>query len=168
MHRLVRLWKNGCKNNKELGCVMNMKKEVIVGVFVLVGLLCTAYLTVKLGRMEVFGSDGYELQARFTSASGLRVGASVEVAGVQVGRVALIDLDAEHSQAIITLSLDDRLKFTDDTIASIKTSGLIGDKYISLSPGGSGIFLAPGEEITDTESAVDLESLISKYAFGGV
>ncbi len=147
---------------------MNAKRDMVVGIFVLVGLLCTAYLTVKLGRMEVFGSEGYELQARFNSASGLRVGASVEVAGVQVGRVSLIALDTAHSQAIVTLVLDNSLRFTDDTIASIKTSGLIGDKYISLSPGGSEILLESGEEITDTESAVDIESLISKYAFGGV
>ncbi len=147
---------------------MNTQREIIVGIFVLIGLLCTAYLTVKLGRMEVFGSNGYELQARFNSAAGLRVGASVEVAGVQVGRVALIALDGQNSQAIVTLYLDNKLKFTDDTIASIKTSGLIGDKFISLSPGGSGIFLEEGEEITDTESAVDLESIISKFAFGGV
>ncbi len=147
---------------------MNTQREIVVGIFVLIGLLCTAYLTVKLGRMDVFGSNGYELQARFNSAAGLRVGASVEVAGVQVGRVSLISLDSNNSQAIVTLYLDNQLKFTDDTIASIKTSGLIGDKFISLSPGGSDIFLDAGEEITDTESAVDLESIISKFAFGGV
>ncbi len=118
--------------------------------------------------MEVFGSNGYKLQARFNSVAGLRVGASVEVAGVQVGRVSLISLDQKNSQAIVTLYLDNQLKFTDDTIASIKTSGLIGDKFISLSPGGSEILLEPGEEINDTESAVDLESIISKFAFGGV
>ncbi len=165
MQALAKHLKNGCRIK---GGGMNTKREVVVGIFVLIGLLCTAYLTVKLGRMEVFGSDAYELQARFTSASGLRVGASVEVAGVEVGKVSLIDLDAEHSQALVTLLLNNKLKFTDDTIASIKTSGLIGDKYINLSPGGSGIFLEAGEEITDTESAVDIESLISKYAFGGV
>ncbi len=147
---------------------MNTQREVFVGIFVLIGLLCTAYLTVKLGRMEVFGSNGYELQARFNSVAGLRVGASVEVAGVQVGRVAVIKLDNMSSQAIVTLYLDNQLKFTDDTIASIKTSGLIGDKFISLSPGGSDILLEAGDEISDTESAVDLESLISKFAFGGV
>ncbi len=150
------------------GNFMNTKREIVVGIFVLIGLLCTAYLTVKLGRMEVFGSDGYELQAKFTSAAGLRVGASVEVAGVQVGRVSLISLDPQHAQAVVTLFLDSSLKLTEDTIASVKTSGLIGDKYINLSPGGSDVFLESGEEITDTESAVDIESLISKYAFGGV
>ncbi len=147
---------------------MNTRREVVVGFFVLVGLLCTAYLTVKLGRMEVFGGDGYELQARFSSASGLRVGAAVEIAGVQMGRVSNMTLDINTSQAIVTLYLDNRLKITDDTIASIKTSGLIGDKYISLSLGGSDIVLTPGEEILETESAVDIESIISKFAFGGV
>ncbi|HIU17373.1 MAG TPA: outer membrane lipid asymmetry maintenance protein MlaD [Candidatus Avidesulfovibrio excrementigallinarum] len=147
---------------------MGKKKEVLVGLFVLIGLLCTAYLTVKLGRMEIGGGDGYTLQARFTSVSGLRVGAEVEIAGVRVGRVARIELDTAESMAVVTLQLDKQVKLTDDVIASVKTSGLIGDKYIDLQPGGVGEPLAPGDTITDTESAVDLEALISKYVFGKV
>ena len=147
-----------------------MKKsyEISVGIFVLIGLLCTAYLTVKLGKMEVLGNDGYSIVARFNSISGLRVGASVEIAGVQVGRVSKISLDTQTSQALATLRLNKELKLTEDTIASIKTSGLIGDKYISLTLGGSDLILSHGDELLETESAVDLESLISKFAFGGV
>ncbi len=147
---------------------MNTSKEIALGVFVLIGLICTAYLTVKLGRMEVFGGDGYEISARFGSISGLRVGAGVEISGVQVGRVSQVSLDMANAQAMVTLYLDNKVKLTEDTIASVKTSGLIGDKYINLSPGGSETFLAPGDEIIDTESAVDIESLIAKFAFGGV
>ncbi len=147
---------------------MNTSKEIALGVFVLIGLLCTAYLTVKLGRMEVFGGDGYEVSARFGSISGLRVGAAVEISGVQVGRVSNVSLDMENSQAHVTLYLDKKVKLTEDTIASVKTSGLIGDKYVNLSPGGADEILAPGDVIIDTESAVDIESLIAKFAFGGV
>ncbi len=147
---------------------MNISKEIWLGVFVLIGLMCTAYLTVKLGRMEVLGGDGYEVSARFNSISGLRVGASVEIAGVQVGRVIAVQLDEKNFQAKVSLYLDKNVILTDDTIASVKTSGLIGDKYISLAPGGSSDILSAGSEIIDTESAVDLESIISKFAFGGV
>ncbi len=147
---------------------MNTSREITVGIFVLIGFLCTAYLTVKLGRMELFNAQGYELTARFNSVSGLRVGASVEMAGVQVGRVSAISVDNERVQAVVTLRLDNTLKLSEDTIASVKTSGLIGDKYVNLAPGGAETVLTMGEEIVDTESAVDLESLLSKYAFGGV
>ena len=147
---------------------MSFNKEGAVGIFVLIGLLCVAYLTVKLGRMEVFQSGGYELSARFTSINGLRKGADIEVAGVKVGRVSGIRLDPAHGLAVVTLRLDDTLIVADDAIASIKTSGLIGDKYINLDPGGSDIKLKSGETISDTQSAVDLEELISKYVFGKV
>ena len=147
---------------------MNASREIAVGIFVLLGLLCTAYLTVKLGRMEVLRSEGYELAARFNSVAGLRVGADVELAGVPVGRVAGINLDVKTSQAVVTLRLRKDLRLSEDTIASVKTSGLIGDKYINLAPGGAEQYIAPGGEINETESAVDIESLLGKYAFGGV
>ncbi len=147
---------------------MKKSQEVTLGIFVLIGLLCTAYLTVKLGRMEIFGGDGYEVSANFGSISGLRVGASVEIAGVEVGRVSDISLDLQYAQAKVTLYLDKKVKLTEDTIASVKTSGLIGDKYINLSLGGSDVILTAGDSIIDTESAVDIESLIAKFAFGGV
>ena len=149
---------------------MNSFRETAVGIFVILGLLCVAYLAIKLGRMELFSQKGFELSARFDSASGLRTGADVELAGVPVGRVVAIRLDPDpmHTQAVVELRLDHDLQLSDDSIASIKTSGLIGDKYVSLSRGGSETILAPGGTITETESPMDLESLISKYAFGGV
>ncbi|MBQ7608927.1 MAG: outer membrane lipid asymmetry maintenance protein MlaD [Desulfovibrionaceae bacterium] len=145
-------------------------RETFVGLFVLIGLLCVAYLTVRLGKMDLFTETGFPLTARFTSVQGLRVGADVEMAGVCVGKVKAIELDeaSPRAQAIVHLLLTKDYKLSDDTIASIKTSGLIGDKYVTLSRGGSESLLGAGDEITDTESSVDLETLIGKYAFGGV
>ena len=149
---------------------MNSFRQTAVGIFVLLGLFCVAYLTIKLGKMEVFDSKGFELVANFNSVSGLRVGADVEMAGVPVGRVASIKLDDDLSrrQARVVLILDKDLQLPADTIASVKTSGLIGDKYVNLTAGGSEDILASGDTLEETESAVDIESLISKYALGGV
>lgn len=149
---------------------MKSYRNTVVGVFVLIGLLCVGYLTIKLGRMEMFSNKGFDVSARFDSASGLRVGADVELAGVPVGRVTAIRLDddPENTQAIVDIKLDRNLHLSDDTIASIKTAGLIGDKYVSLSRGGSESEIGEGGRIVDTESPIDLESLISKYALGGV
>lgn len=147
-----------------------MKKysfEFSVGVFVLIGLACLGYLTVKLGKMELFGSDGYTVTARFSSISGLKTGASVEIAGVQVGKVTGIDLGGDYA-AKVSMQIKKGLALSEDSIAAVKTSGLIGDKYISISLGGSGKHLADGGEIEETQSAVDIEALISKYVFGGV
>lgn len=143
-------------------------RETSVGIFVLIGLLCVGYLTVKLGRMELMSDKGYTVHARFTSITGLRVGAEVEIAGVPVGRVAAISLAPDRPVAMVSLRMREGVRLTDDVIASVKTSGLIGDKYIKLAPGGSPEQLGDGGEITETESAVDIESLISKYVFGGV
>ncbi len=143
-------------------------KETSVGVFVLVCLLCVGYLTIKLGKMEVMGDNTYSVYARFTSITGLRVGADVEVAGVPIGKVASIRLDTEDGRAKVSLAIRKDVTLSDDVIASVKTSGLIGDKYIKLSLGGSPELLGDGDEITETESAVDIEELISKYVFGGV
>lgn len=147
---------------------MTRAREIAVGIFVLIGLICLSYLTIKLGRMEIIADKGYQLTARFNSVSGLRVGADIELAGVPVGRVAGIRVDPARSQAIVLLHFRDNLQLPEDTIASIKTSGLIGDKYVNIAPGGSEQLLANGTELHETESAVDLESLIGKYAFGGV
>lgn len=147
-----------------------MKKysmECIVGIFMLIGLSCLAYMTIKLGKMEVFGNDGYTVTARFTSITGLKTGANVEIAGVPVGKVTGISLSQGYG-ADVRLLINNGILLTDDSIASIKTSGLIGDKYVSVSVGGSDAVLADGGEITETESSVDIEALISKYVFGGV
>ena len=147
---------------------MTFAKESIVGVFVVLGLVCVSYLTIKLGRMEVFDSSGYTVTARFSSVTGLRMGASVEIAGVAVGRVTSIRLDPESFMAEVDLRINDGVSLSDDVMASVKTSGLIGDKYISLAPGGSDPLRKNGDTITDTEPTLDLEALIGKVVFGGV
>ncbi len=148
-----------------------MKKysmETTVGIFVFIGLICVGYLTIKLGKMEIIGSNNYVLYARFNSVSGLKLDSSVEIAGVQIGRVTSIKLDPKTDMALVELKIQKGIQISDDSIASIKTSGLIGDKFIKITPGGSDDMLGPGGTITDTESAIDLEDLISKYIFGKV
>lgn len=148
-----------------------MKKasvETAVGIFVVIGILCVGYLTIKLGKMELMGDNYYPIYARFESVSGLSKGAYVEMAGVQIGQVESIALDQEMLVAKVKMKIQKDVVLTDDVIASVKTSGLIGDKYIKISPGGSDEVLKPGDIITETESALDLEELISKYVFGGV
>ena len=147
-----------------------MKKnslELTVGLFVLIGLICLGYLTIKLGKMEFFASKGYNISAIFDSVSGLKTGAGVEIAGVQVGRVTSISLNSQYA-ALVTMLINENVKLSEDSIASVKTSGLIGDKYISISLGGSNVMLPDNGTITETEPALDIENLISKYVFGGV
>ncbi len=146
-----------------------MKKanlELGVGLFVLAGLACLVYLAVHLGEMEIFGK-GYRVTADFDNISGLKLGAAVEVAGVEVGRVEEIQITPGH-QARLVLRLREGLKIYDDAIASIRTKGIIGDKFVKLSPGASGAAIGPGGRIRDTESAVEWEELISKYIHGKV
>lgn len=144
------------------------KLELLVGGFVLLGLAAILYLTVKLGAGSFIGGDHYTLEARFDNASGLNAGCSVHVAGVPVGRVESIRVDPGDFSAIATMTVLSGLHLPADSMASIKTSGLIGDKFISLSPGAETECLKPGDRITMTESSVDIESLIGKMAFGGV
>jgi phospholipid/cholesterol/gamma-HCH transport system substrate-binding protein len=147
-----------------------MKKisiETAVGIFMLIGIISVGYLSIRLGKMELTGDKYYPVFARFQSVSGLISGAHVELAGVHVGNVDSIKLDPKRLVAVVELKIQKGLKLSDDVIASVKTSGLIGDKYIDLVPGNSEMILKPGGLITETESAVDLESLISKYVFGG-
>jgi phospholipid/cholesterol/gamma-HCH transport system substrate-binding protein len=144
------------------------KMELLVGGFVLLGIAAILYLTIKLGAGSLFGADTYQLKVRFASASGLNAGASVHVAGVPVGRVEGIRVDPVDFNAIVTISVLKDLNLPTDSMASIKTSGLIGDKFILLSPGADDTNLAEGDLITLTESSVDLESLIGKMAFGSL
>jgi phospholipid/cholesterol/gamma-HCH transport system substrate-binding protein len=145
----------------------NRTIEFLVGCFVLVGLVAILYLAIQVGSARFFGSDSYSLQARFTSASGVNAGSRVEIAGVRVGTVQSVVLN-DRFYAIVTLELPKHIELDDDTIASVKTAGLIGDRFINLSPGGSGFPLEPGDMIVDTESALDIESLISRFALGGI
>jgi len=143
--------------------------ETIVGIFVFIGLLCLAYLSIKLGKMEMFGGDYYKVYADFDSVSGLKSGAAVEVAGVAVGKVGRIILDPKNgSRARVYLQIKGGVKLQDDVIASVRTSGIIGDKFIQVKPGGSDKILADGGRIRETESSVDLEELLSKYIHGQV
>lgn len=145
-----------------------LRLEMAVGLFVLFGLICVGYLTIRLGKMELLGENTYPLKASFRTVSGLKEGAEVELAGVSVGKVDAIRLNKKTYKAMITLEIDNGVELSDDTIASVKTSGLIGDKYIQLSPGGSPDILKPGDTIIETESPIDIEEIVSKYAFGSV
>ena len=143
-------------------------QELAVGIFVFIGINAVGYLTIKLGKMEVLAGDYYQVTARFQNVAGLKAGSTVEIAGVPVGRVAAITVNPENFNAIVTLKIEKRVVLTDDTIASVKTQGLIGDKFIKLSPGGSSTNLKSGDAMVDTESAVDLEELLSRYIMGKV
>ena len=148
-----------------------MKKysiETTVGVFIVIGLICVGYMTVKLGKISLFGEDTYPLYARFASVAGLRVGSSVEVYGIQVGTVESLSIDEKRQMGVVRMKINRDLKVYDDAAATIKTSGLIGDKYVKIEPGGAGEPLKPGGTITETSVPADIEDLIGKYAFGSV
>jgi phospholipid/cholesterol/gamma-HCH transport system substrate-binding protein len=148
-----------------------MKKysmETTVGIFVVIGLLCVGYMTVKLGKVSLFGEDTYPLSARFASVSGLRVGSSVEVYGIEVGSVTRLDIDAERQMGIVTMKINKGVRVYDDAAATIKSAGLIGDKYVRIDPGGAGEVLKSRGVISQTSVPADIEDLIGKYAFGDV
>jgi phospholipid/cholesterol/gamma-HCH transport system substrate-binding protein len=141
--------------------------ELSVGIFMLIGVVALAYLSVRLGRLEIIGGGRtYTLYAEFANTGGLKQGASVEIAGVEIGKVRKIKLD--NYQALVEFTVTKDVEIQDDAIASVKTKGLIGEKYIGISPGGSDRILKNGGRIRETESAVDIEQLISKYIFGKV
>jgi phospholipid/cholesterol/gamma-HCH transport system substrate-binding protein len=141
--------------------------DLSVGAFVLLGIAAVVWFAVEAGAGVAIGRSTYEVNARFTNIGGLKAGSQVFIAGVPVGRVEKIDLDPQYA-AIVHLHLKQSVHLPTDTIASIKTSGLIGDKYVALAPGADSNNLSPGSLITDTESAMDLESIISRFAFGNV
>lgn len=149
-----------------------MKKyamETAVGIFVVIGLFCVGYMTVKLGNVGLLGDDSYSLLARFTSVSGLRAGSSIQMLGIEIGRVDGLTMDQENQLAVVKFRINKGINIYDDAIASIKTEGLIGDRYVSIDPGGgTDELLQPGGTITETESPTDIQELISKYAFGDV
>jgi phospholipid/cholesterol/gamma-HCH transport system substrate-binding protein len=148
-----------------------MKKgnlELVVGMFMLIGIICLGYLSVKLGKMEFLGGDTYQVYAEFDSVSGLKQGASVEIAGVEVGRVDSIVFIPDKGVARVNLKLNSGVKLQDDVIAAVRTRGIIGDKFLKLKPGGSDRPVAPGGRIRETESSVDIEELLSKYIHGKV
>ena len=142
-----------------------MNLEMIVGVFLLAGFISFSWLAVKMGDINPFQNETYPVTARFTSISGLKEGSTIELAGVVVGKVRRIELDTGDYEAVVHLDISKQVELQDDTIASIRTSGIIGDKYIKLSPGGSDIILAAGDAIEETEPSISLEELVSKYIF---
>ncbi len=139
------------------------KIEISVGIFMMAGMACLVYLSVNLGGIDLFGSDSFTIDARFGSVEGLEVAASVEIAGVSVGKVKKIAL--EDNEALVYMEIKNGIQITDDTIASIRTKGVIGDKFVKLSPGGSDELLKDKDSLMDTESAISLEELVSKYIF---
>jgi len=143
------------------------KTAVTVGLFMLIGLLCVGYLAVRPGDFNLYPSKRYQVTARFTSASGLRQGAYVEAGGVRIGSVAGIRFDPEKYVAVVTLSIDNDVPIAKDAVASIRTAGIIGDKFVKITPGGAEEFLGLGMEIRETEPSINLEELISKYIFEG-
>lgn len=142
-----------------------MSLEMIVGLFLLAGFISFAWISVKMGDIRVFMDETYPVTARFTSISGLKEGAVIELAGVKVGKVSAIELDGGDYEAVVHLDISREVRLTDDSIASIRTAGIIGDRFIKLTPGGSDIYLEPGDEIEETESSISLEELVSKYIF---
>jgi phospholipid/cholesterol/gamma-HCH transport system substrate-binding protein len=148
-----------------------MKKyamETVVGIFVVIGLFAIAYMTVKLGHVSFLVNDSYSLYAKFNTISGLKVGNPVDMFGIEIGRVEKLDMDQKDGLAIVELKINKGVKVYGDAIASIKTEGLIGDRYVNIDPGGATEPLKPGETITETQSPVDITELIGKYVFGGV
>ncbi|HSV92730.1 MAG TPA: outer membrane lipid asymmetry maintenance protein MlaD [Desulfobacterales bacterium] len=143
-------------------------KETIVGIFVLAGLVCIGYMTVKLGDVGLFGDDSYALTARFSKVTGLRTGSIVNMLGLEIGRVGKLSIDQEKQQAVVEMRIQKGVKIYDDAIASIKTEGIIGDRYVSIDAGGGGTLLKAGDAIVETEAPADLMDLVSKYAFGDV
>lgn len=139
------------------------KTEISVGVFMMVGIACLVYLSVNLGGVDLFGSETFTIDATFGSIEGLEIAASVEIAGVSVGKVTRIALD--ENEAVVQMEIKKGTQITDDTIASIRTKGIIGDKFIKLSPGGSDEILGDNDSLMETESAISLEELVSKYIF---
>ncbi|HEY2993379.1 MAG TPA: outer membrane lipid asymmetry maintenance protein MlaD [Methylomirabilota bacterium] len=145
---------------------MERRVNLAVGVFLILGILALGYLSIKLGRVSFFGSSGYKITVDFPSVGGLKAGSSVEIAGVEIGRVESIVL-ADY-QARVVLRVQKDVKLQEDSIASIKTKGLIGEKFVRVSPGGSDKLIPPNGRIREVEAPVDFEELLSKYIFGKV
>ncbi len=147
-----------------------MKKfnvQLVTGLFVMLGIAAFTYQAVTIGGASFTQEDGYTLTARFDNISGLRVGGIIEAAGVRVGTVSGIEFDPDNYQAIVSLRINEGVPVQEDAIAAVRTQGIIGEKYIKLTAGGFPELLGDGDVITETESAVSLEELVSKYIFSG-
>ncbi len=144
---------------------MNQSRtELVVGVFVLVGIICLGYLAIRLGKLELLGNNGYVVYADFASVAGLKLGDPVEIAGVKVGKVESISLADDRAR--LGIRLEPRVKLQEDVIASVRARGLIGDKFVMITPGASEKALGPGDKIRETESPPDISDVIGKYIGG--
>ena len=140
--------------------------ELMVGLFMVVGILCLIYLSIRLGRMEIIGERGYKLYAEFSDVGGLKNGATIEIAGVEIGRVKKIFLS--DYQAKVEMEINPDIAIQEDAIAAVKTKGLLGEKFIQISPGGSDEVIPPGGKIRETQPPLDLERAIGNFVFGKV
>lgn len=139
--------------------------EFYVGLFVVIGVVCAGYVLFVMGDLRLGSGGTYRLYAYFSNVAGLKSGATVEMAGVEIGRVRAVTLDTQRLLARVELAVEEDVVLAEDVIASVKTAGIIGDKFVNLSPGGSEMVLEDGDTIFNTESAIDIESLVSKYIF---
>ncbi len=139
--------------------------ELLTGIFVMIGIAAFTYIAVSIGGVRFTEQPGYTLTARFTSISGMQAGAIVEAAGVRVGTVSDVEFDPDSYEAIVSLRINQGVPVQEDAIAAIRTQGIIGEKFIKIIPGGFEELLTDGMEIYETESAVNLEELVSKYMF---
>ena len=140
--------------------------EIAVGIFIIVGLLCLAYISIKLGKVSLSGKNYYSVKAIFSTVKGLKDDTVVEISGVEIGKVDSIRLD--NYEAVTTLLIRKDIKLQEDAIASIRTKGLLGEKYVEITPGGSDEMIPPDGTIFETEPPIDLEKLIGNIVFGKV
>lgn len=140
------------------------RTDIIVGLFVLIGITCLGYLAIRLGKLELFGAQGYVVFADFASVAGLKPGDPVEIAGVKIGRVEGMTL--AEDKARLTLRVNDEVKLQEDVIASVRARGLIGDKFVLVSPGASDKIIGAGGKIRETDSPPDIPDLIGKIVGG--
>ena len=146
---------------------MNEKQhtEILVGIFILVGIIAITFLALRMGDFGLLNNTQYTIKAEFTSASGLKKGAHVEMAGVSVGKVKNIIFNPETYLAEVFIAIENNIKVPEDSTASIRTAGIIGDKFLKISPGGSETIIEKNMSIVETEPSINLEELISKYIF---
>lgn len=140
--------------------------EMGVGLFMVVGIICLGYLSIRMGKLEIMGGNTYDITAVFSNSGGIKTGSSVVIAGVDIGRVKEITLS--EYQASLVLSIPVEIKIQEDAIASVKTKGLIGEKFIDITPGGSEEILKSGDRLRETQPAIDMEQLISNFVFGKI
>ena len=138
--------------------------EITVGIFVFLGIMAMAWMAIKLGQVGGLGSSGYNVSATFEDAGGLRAGADVMLAGVSIGRVASVQLQGQE-EALLQLEIQQGVKLTTDAIAAVRTKGIIGERYVRISQGADDEIIENHGEIEETESAINIEDLISKYIF---